>query len=67
MLPQHICPLLRLSHVVGQSLKVVARDFYLRAWAFAPSHTGMVAEDAENVDGRVSVKGVFPTFAARKV
>ena len=30
---------------VSRLLKEVARDLYLRAWAFAPSHAGMVAED----------------------
>ncbi len=41
--------------MVGQRLQEVARDFYLVAGLVAPSHTGMVAENAERVDGRVSV------------
>ncbi len=54
MLPQHVQPLLRFRHLLSQRLQEVARDFYLRTWALAPSHTGMVAEDGGRVDGRVS-------------
>ena len=40
--------------MVGQRLKEVAQDFYLVSGLVVPSHTGMVAEDAGCVDGRVS-------------
>ncbi len=51
----------RHGHLVGQCLQKVARDFYLVACVFAPSHTGMVAEDAVGVDRRVAeMLAVYP-------
>ena len=54
MLPQIARPRLTLGHVFGQCRQEVPRDFHFIAELFTPSHTGMVAEDAEGVEGRVA-------------
>ena len=39
----------------NEARKKVSRDFHLVAGLVAPSHTGIVAENAKAVDGRVAV------------